>query len=295
MRRLTLPLLCLTCGLLAALPLGCSDDPVPADLRIDRVLPAEVAPGRAVIVEGGDFGDAQGSVAIGGRPVPVRRWRAGAVEVVVPADQPRGQTLVVLTTAARARSNAAPLTVLGDGERPDPVRRFPDLGGARDAGPPTDDGPPPRDEGPPLPDEGPRDLVAVFTPDPSGTDAVALVPVQAPTGFLGLQITVPRRLVPQTGGLALHLAYDPNLLTLAEAEPEESNVFIAREIGPGRLALVRVRPEQIAATLIFRLVGRGEARVDVPARHRALRDLSNRDLTELRWAGGSVRVQELGP
>lgn len=275
--------------------LGCADEPVPDGPRIDRLVPDQVAPGARLFVEGGGLGDGAGTVAIGGRPVPVLGWSAGTIEIAVPADLPQGETLVVATTAARQRTAPAPLTVLGANQRPDPVRRFPPTG---DGAPGPDAG---RPDGGPAPDLSVPDmdvvgpLEAVFTPDPAAGNAVVLTALDGEPGLLRLAVQVPRQLAPLAGGVALHLAYDPNLLTLQASAPAESAEVIIREIAPGRVALVRVDPPQLAAELTFRLVGRGEGRIDVPSRHRALRDLRNDDLPDVRWVGGTVRVQAVAP
>jgi hypothetical protein len=268
---LTAILLCVACDD------GGDDGP-----RILRLVPGRAAPGDVVDVEGRGFGaDGQGSVAIGGLPAPAETWAPDRVRIRLPADTPGGVQAVVVTVRGRPTAPAT-LEVVGGASRPDGPRHFPD------GGPPPPDGGA-ADGG--LPDAG-EDLVAEYVPDPVG-GGVALVPVSAVGGELRLEVRLPRG-VPPLGGAAFHLAYDGNVLRFAGAEPADGERFLAKEIGAGRLAVGRILDGETAeplATLRFRLVGRGEGRIEFPLRNRTLRDRTNGPLPAIDWSGGSIRVR----
>ena len=137
-----------------------------------------------------------------------------------------------------------------------------------------------------------RNLVAEFIPDPASNDAVFIKAQSAEPGTLVLEVRLPAGQV-GAWGIALHLAYDRNLLRLLDVEPALNLQFQAAEIAPGRLALGRLMPpdEDLVAVLRFALAGRGEGRLDLPPRHRSLRSSDNQP-REVRWTGGSIRVVE---
>lgn len=268
---------------------ACDDTLLHQGPQIHRITPDEAAPGQAIEVQGEGFGQRAGALAVGGRPISVQSWSLGTIRATLPGDLPSGASLAVVKTGGQA-SPPAPLLILGSNRRLDAGRQFPN---PRDAGldARVDAGPVPPDRGPPVPDLGPpRELVAQFTPDPGGADRVTLTPLEAPEGRLIIEVRIPRAFVVQTLGIALHLAYESNLLRFIEARPEDPQRPV-REIGPGRLAIAALEPRDARIVeLHFALVGRGEARIEIPRRHRALRDLRNLELP-VQWAGGSVRVE----
>ncbi len=252
--------------------------------RILRLVPERAAPGDLVDVEGRGFGDhrgGDGAVSVGGLPAPAVGWTSDRIRIRLPEDTPRGVQVVVVTLRGRPTPPAA-LEVIGGAPRPDRPHRFPDGGVPLPDGGPLDGGPP---------DAGPR-LVAEFTPDPVGAGA-ALIPAPAAPGELRLEVRLPRDL-PPLGGAAFHLAYDGNVLRFIGAEPAVDDRFLAMEIGAGRLAVGRLLDGEVVdplCTLRFRLVGRGEGRIEFPLRNRTLRNRDNRPLPGLEWSGGSVRVR----
>lgn len=265
---------------------GCDERPVDGPF-ITRVEPASASPGERIRVEGQGFGPA-GHVAIGGRPIAVESRDDTRIILTLPVDLSGGETLLVVFAAGRP-SPPFPMDVRGEPGAPERPREFPpDLD--------PDDGVPPGDGGPDdrgvLPDLGPPDdLVARFTPDPSGAGAVYLEALPGGIGELLLAVRVPEA----ARGVALHLAYDRGLLRFAEAQPRSGRTFVAAEIGPGRLALGRVfggAPELEATTVLrFVLVGPGEGRVDVPARRLMLRATGGAVMGGARAAGGGLRVE----
>lgn len=288
-RLVLLALASLTCAPLTGCIEG-TDGP-----HITAARPAPAMPGERLRVEGIGFGDG-GHVAIGGRPLGGAVWGAEAIEVTLPADLPSGPSWLVVVSGGRP-SPEFPIEVGGDNPRPPdgprvfPPGAFPD-GGRTDGGPPRPDRGPDPDDGV-LPDVGPGGpLVATFDPDPAGDGTVRLEALDAPDGRLILAVRVPADA--GVRGLALHLAYDRGLLRFAEASPRGGRDFAVAEIGPGRLALGRVLgggAGEANTVLTFDLVGPGEGRVDVPARHRTARDLANRPIPAVDFAGGGVRVR----
>lgn len=270
----------LLAGLTLALAGGCvegTDGPV-----ITGARPQPATPGQPLRIDGINFG-ASGHVAVGGRPVAERFRSADRVEVELPADLPPGPSWLVVVAEGRP-SPAFAIDVAGDSEpRSDGARRFPPgLDGAVPDRGPSGDGGPGADAGGPL--------VAEFDPDPAGGDTVRLVARDAPVGRLILEVQVPD--APAVRGLALHLAYDRGLLRFAEASPRGGRALAVGEIGPGRLAIGRVLAGgDDPLVLTFDLVGPGEGRIDVPARHRTARDAVNRPLPTVDFAGGGVRVR----
>jgi len=101
---------------------------------------------------------------------------------------------------------------------------------------------------------------------------------------------------PNAWGVAFHLVYDSNLLTLVESRPSGEIEAHGAVIGPGRWAYGRLltpgEPTPPYATLRFVLVGPGEGRLDFPLRHRTLRDAQNEPLAGTAWTAGSVRIRE---
>jgi hypothetical protein len=267
-------------GLAFVLLVACADE-TGGGPRIDGVTPGVAAPGDEVTVDGRGFAGEAGLVAVGGRPVEVEAWAARRVVVRLPADLPTGVADLVVTAAGRPSAPAS-IEITGGTPRVRPPRRFPpesDGGVEADAATPRDAGP----------DAG-QDLVAVFQPDPVA-GGVALAAVDSAPGELRLEVRLPSDL-PPLHGVAFHLAYDGNVLRFVEATPAPDARFLVKEIGPGRLALGRVLdgpPPAVLATLRFRLVGRGEGRLEFPERDRALRDPQNRPVAAIPWAAGSVR------
>ncbi|MEZ4467024.1 MAG: hypothetical protein R3F60_16550 [bacterium] len=271
---------------------GCTDAVTPGGPRIQEVRPDPVAPGETLVLEGEGFGET-GHVALGGRPLEATSWTAGRVVVEVPRDQRPGRTVAVVVAAGRP-SPPADVEISGRPRREaDAGRDFPPRG---DAGP--DAARPPRDGGvadADVPDVGlDPGLVAEFTSDPAAQGAIRLEARPSPPGELILEVVLPREPA-SAWGLAFHLAFERDLMTLVEATPAGSLEAQAREIGPGRVAAGRLldgRPT--AFRLRFRLRGRGEARIGFPARYRALRDAQNRALP-VAFTEGSIRVREVAP
>lgn len=279
---------------------GCADDATSGGPRIDALDPSPAAPGEVLLIDGERFGDG-GYVAIGGRPLPggaVDEWTGSRIQVALPEDLAAGPTLVVVVAEGRA-SPPAPLEVAGDPVSRDRPRRFPprrDGGPGRDGGVdggPRDGG---SDTGRPPPDAGNPSLRAEFTADPAGDDHVRLIAQPSGPGELVLEVHLPAGFLGEIGGVALHVAHDGNLLQLVEVRPGNSDLFLGGELSRDRVAFGRVFPgntQPIAAVLRFAVVGRGEARVELPTRHRTVRDRANRAIPRVRWAGGSVRVVEV--
>lgn len=275
-------------SLLGALSvLGCDERPVEGPI-ITRVEPASAAPGEAIDIEGQGFG-LDGHVAIGGRPLGATSRSDRRITLTLPADLAPGETLVVVFAGGRP-SPPYPLDVRGEPGAPDRPHAFPPDFEHGDGDPPRDGGP--IDQGMRPDIGGPDDLVARFSPDPSGAQSVALEALPSAAGELRLAVRVPG----DARGVALHLAYDRGLLRFVEAQPRGGRLFAAGEIGPGRLALGRVfggRPADEATTVLrFALVGPGEGRVDLPARRLAVRDGMNQPAAAT-GAGGGLRVERL--
>ncbi len=252
---------------------------------ITRARPAPALPGAPLRIDGVNFGEA-GHVAIGGRPVIERVRTPDHIEVELPPDLPSGPSWLVVVADGRP-SPEFPIEIGGDnppiGAGP---RVFPpgfdsgraDAGRPRDRGPGVDVG---RDMG--------GGLVAEFDPDPAGDGAVRLIARDAPAGRLVLEVAVPDRPI---RGIALHLAYDRGLLRFTSSRPAGTRRLVASEIGPGRLAIGRLMDRGAEpVVLTFDLVGPGEGRIDVPARNRTARDVANRPIPGVDFAGGGVRVR----
>lgn len=272
----------------AALP-ACTDDGAFSGPRIFRVVPPEAPPGAVVKLEGEGFGDL-GTVALGGRALQPDSWSPGTVRLRLPADVPAGASLLVVVSGGRA-SPPQPFDVLGGGFRVDYGRRFPDAGPRPDGdiiNQPPDAGPGPIDQGI---DAGEGTVVAVFSPDPAGDDAVRLEAVGGdPPGFLTLRVMLPRLGSGSISGVALHLAYDAGVMQFDRViEPATGTRLVVKALASNRLALGAVGPAEQVAVLRFRLGARGEARIDLPTRHRSLRDANNQVIAA-RYAGGSVRL-----
>lgn len=274
---------------------GCTGDPIDGP-HVERVRPAPVIPGEVIAIQGVGFGEV-GSVAIGGRPLRELGREPTRITAEVPRDIPGGEAVLVVYTSGRPSPGFA-IEVAGPPGDPPPPRRFPEgIRGARDGGVPApDEGVRPdagrRDAAPP--DARPaEEWLARFNPDGVGGQTVYLEEADARPGILELLVRV--RDGGAVRGLALHLEYDRGLLEFLDAQPEQSRGFVARQIGPGRLALgrrFRAEPDDEPVTrLRFRVLGPGEGRIDLPARRRTVRDGGNRDIPGFRFSGGSVRVE----
>ncbi len=288
-RRRRIPFGTVRATLLLSLLWACSDATTPAGPRIESADPDPATPGAEVVLEGVGFG-AGGHVGVGGRPVRVLDWDAERIAVELPGDIGGGPAQVVVVTGGRP-SPPHTLGIAGPrAERLPPDRSLQPSPRRRDAGPePTDAGPEPTDGGERPPDAS-LDLAAEFSQDPAG-DGFVFVEGAGEPGSLVLTVRLTRDLWPNAWGIAFHLRYDRNLLRFVGAEPALDQRFHAAELEPGRLALGRIlNPDGLVARLRFALLGRGEGRVDLVPRHRALRDRANEPLPGVRWAGGSVRV-----
>lgn len=267
--------------------LGCDERPVDGPF-ITQVTPASAAPGEVIDIEGQGFG-LDGHVAIGGRPLVAASRGDRRITLTLPMDLAPGETLVVVFAGGRP-SPPYPLDVRGEPGAPDRPHAFPPDFQSHDGGPPRDGGPTDRGMGPDI--GGPDDLVARFSPDPSGAQSVALEALPSAAGELRLAVRVPG----DARGVALHLAYDRGLLRFVEAQPRGGRLFATGEIGPGRLALGRVfggrAGDEATTVLRFALVGPGEGRVDLPTRRLAVRDGMNRPIVSTS-AGGGLRVERL--
>jgi hypothetical protein len=273
--------------------LGCTADPSGQDgPQIAQVAPDPVAPGEAISIEGGGFGES-GHVAVGGRALQVISWTPSLILAELSAGHPPGPTRLVVTTAGQP-SASVPLRVSGAvRQQDDPPRRFPP---SRDAGPddrdqgvrdmsPFDDGV--RDFDPP--DLGDRILRAEFVSDPVADGAVFMEADTSTDGELLIRVRTP-----PAWGIAFHLDYDRNLLRLRSATPADEPTAHTAEIGPGRTAAgqaLRGGGEHVFE-LRFALVGRGEGRITFPARYRTRRDGSNQALPTS-GSDGSLRLREV--
>lgn len=226
--------------------------------------------------------------ALGGRPIVIDEAEHERLRLRIPDDAPAGATWITLIAGGQPLE-PFPIVIGGLNGRLDAGRRFPPRPMA-DAGPSPIDGGTVADAGPP--DAG-APLLAEFSPDPGGD--VRLEAIDSPEGQLKLRVIYPPD-GSDRWGIALHLAYDRNLMRLIESTPPNSDRFATAEAGPGRTVLGGLLTEDpVVAELTFALIGRGEGRVDLPTRHRQVRGSGNRPRSEVTWAGGSVRVQEVAP
>ena len=258
--------------------LGACTEPVPPNApTVDHVSPLPLYAGAELTIEGHRFAD-RGHVAIGRHPLNVVRWSKTRIEAVAPPDLPAGQW--VLTVVADGRP-AAPFPVEVAGVQIS--SRDHGLTEALDGGLMIDAA------GPSVPTINPR-LQATFTADPGGNDEIRIRALPAMPGELLLEISGPN-----AWGVAFHLVYDPNLLALAQADPNGELTAYGALISPGRWAYGRrVAPSRGGqyVTLRFVLVGPGEGRLDFPLRHRTLRDDTNTSIVDVPWTAGSIRIQE---
>ena len=257
---------------------GCADQVPATGPIVDLVRPLPIHPGEEFTVEGRLLG-AHGHASIGSRPLSLRRWSPTSLTAVAPHDLPAGQW--VLSVVAEGRP-APPFPVEVAGLQR--VRRDED-GGVQTPPQPSADAAPPSS---PIPD--PR-LEATFSPDPGGNTQVQIRAQPSAPGELVLEISGPN-----AWGVAFHLVYDQNLLTLVESRPSGEAEAHGAVINPGRWAYGRLlppgAPNTSYATLRFVLVGPGEGRLDFPRRHRTLRDARNAPQADAAWTAGSVRVRE---
>lgn len=255
--------------------------------EVTALEPNPAAPGALLDVHGRRLGadlqvSGEGSVAVGGRPVPVLAWAPDRLRVRLPEDTPGGATALVVTIRGRP-TEAAALEVTGGAAWPRRPRAFPPT---PDAGLDADP-----DGGATDPADAGSTLTAEVVPDPAA-GGVALVPRAAPPGEVWLEVRLPPGL--DLGGVAFHLAYDGNVLRFREADPAPGERVVAGEVGRGRLAYGRVvegvAPEPLAV-LRFAVVGRGEGRIEIPERNRTLRGRGNQPIPGVPWAGASLRVR----
>jgi hypothetical protein len=78
---------------------------------IASVEPAAQARSARIVIKGGGFGAAMGTVTVGGVNAPVTQWADGQVNAYVPEAAALGAADVVVRPAAGGESNAAPVTV----------------------------------------------------------------------------------------------------------------------------------------------------------------------------------------
>lgn len=254
---------------------GCVDSSPANGPAVTAVAPDPIRPGDALVIEGRGLGRG-GHVAIGSRRLVVQSWTATTITAQTPADLAPGQWVLAVVAEGRA---VPPIAVEVSGVQ---TRR----GGSADAetSPPA----PPRDAAIPVPMPNP-DLTAQFDPDVGGEGRIRIRPRPSPPGELVLEV-----LGPEAWGVAFHMVYDANLLTLVESEPDGAVEAYGAVIGAGRFAYGRLldgSPATPYVTLRFLLNGPGEGRLEFPPRHRALRDADNRPVPNVPWASGSVRIE----
>ena len=105
---------------------GCVEREASLSLQITEVSPELLQPGGRVVIKGRGFGEGMGSVAISARALTIEQWSAHKIIAQIPADTPRGERFLVVTSLGQQTPPFA-VSVAGELE-PRPRGGRPDLG-----------------------------------------------------------------------------------------------------------------------------------------------------------------------